>query len=281
MKMMIMLLQLGWIMYMHHQMVLVPCAMRHQQRPMLVPMPLTRLGYNKAQSHPPTHHTTLNHKPHNHKPPQPPVNIQYPPADRIWDWQQGANFAPSPHHFDEGQSGIWSTCTLENNATELECFKLFFDEPLMEIIVRGSNPYFDYTMANTVLSQRSRLHLWKETTVAEMYIFFASIMLMPHVYKHCVKPYWSRDRLISTTAFSDIIPVNQFVLLLCTSLQFLSGMRSAVSPTGPPCMGLNFPGLKLAKLLSLDILSSLIIHCTCIYGSHNAERDIVSFFWPV
>nr|XP_053655552.1 uncharacterized protein LOC128704429 isoform X1 [Cherax quadricarinatus] len=147
--------------------------------------------------------------------PQPHYNIQNPPADRIWDWQQDDEFVPNPHDFDGGQSGIRPLCTLGNNPTELECFQLFFDEPLMDIIVRESNTYYEYTMANTILSPRSCLHQWKDTTVAEMYLFFATIMLMPHVYKHSVNTYWATDRLISTPAFSDIIPVNRFVLLLC------------------------------------------------------------------
>ncbi|XP_069936316.1 uncharacterized protein, partial [Cherax quadricarinatus] len=162
-----------------------------------------------SPTHPP-------HQPPQPQPPQPqpPVSVQYPPADCTWDWQEAANFVPNPHQFDDSQSGIRPSCTLGNNASELECFELFFDEPLMEIVVRESNRYFNYTMANTILSSKSRLHQWKETTVAEMYLFFATIMLMPHVYKHTVKSYWSTDRLIATPGFSDIMRVNRFVLLL-------------------------------------------------------------------
>ncbi|XP_053638001.1 piggyBac transposable element-derived protein 4-like [Cherax quadricarinatus] len=146
--------------------------------------------------------------------PQPPVIVQYPPADRTWDWQEAVNFVSNAHQFDDSQSGIQPSCTLGNNATELECFELFFDEPLMESIVMESNTYYEYTMANTLLSPKSRLHQWKVATVAEMYLFFATIMLMPHVYKHKVKSYWSTDRLIATPGFSDIMPVNRFVLML-------------------------------------------------------------------
>ncbi|XP_069949534.1 piggyBac transposable element-derived protein 4-like [Cherax quadricarinatus] len=146
--------------------------------------------------------------------PQPQYNIQNPPADRIWDWQDGDEFVPSPHDFDETQSGIKPSCPLGNNASELDCFELFFDEPLMDIIVRETNTYYDYTMANTILSPKSRLHKWKETTVAEMYLFFATIMLMPHVYKHTVTTYWATERLISTPGFNDIIGVNRFLILL-------------------------------------------------------------------
>nr|XP_053636290.1 piggyBac transposable element-derived protein 4-like isoform X1 [Cherax quadricarinatus] len=132
----------------------------------------------------------------------------------MWDWQQNPNFVPKPHHFDDSQSGILPTCPLGTMANELEFFELFFDQPLMEIIVRESNKYFEYTMANTILSPQSRLHRWKETTVAEMYLLFATIMLMPHIYKHNIKAYWSTDQLISTPVFSEIIPVNRFILLL-------------------------------------------------------------------
>ncbi|XP_069937237.1 uncharacterized protein [Cherax quadricarinatus] len=107
-------------------------------------------------------------------PAQPAYDVQYPPANCMWDWQQNPNFVPKSHHFDDSQSGILPTCPLGTTANELEFFELFFDQPLMETIVRESNKYFEYTMANTIISPQSRLHRWKETTVAEMYLLFCN-----------------------------------------------------------------------------------------------------------
>ncbi|XP_069948867.1 uncharacterized protein [Cherax quadricarinatus] len=41
--------------------------------------------------------------------PQPAYDVQYPPANRMWDWQQNPNFVSKPHHFDDSQSGILPT----------------------------------------------------------------------------------------------------------------------------------------------------------------------------
>ncbi|XP_069956938.1 uncharacterized protein [Cherax quadricarinatus] len=70
---------------------------------------------------------------------QPAYDVQYPPANRMWDWQQNPNFVPKPHHFDDSQSGILLTCPLGTMANELEFFELFFDQPLMETIVRENS----------------------------------------------------------------------------------------------------------------------------------------------
>lgn len=56
-------------------------------------------------------------------------------------------------------------------------------------IVRESNRYFDYTM----IPLQSHLHRWKETTVVKMYLIFATIMLMLHVYKHSITSYMPTD----------------------------------------------------------------------------------------
>nr|XP_053630942.1 uncharacterized protein LOC128687252 [Cherax quadricarinatus] len=53
-------------------------------------------------------------------PAQPAYDVQYPPANRIWDWQQNPNFVPKLHHFDDSESGILPTCPLGTTANELE-----------------------------------------------------------------------------------------------------------------------------------------------------------------
>ncbi|XP_069937848.1 uncharacterized protein [Cherax quadricarinatus] len=67
----------------------------------------------------------------------------------------------------------------------VEVVSLYFDKPIMNLIVTQTNIYYQYVMNNTAeVGESSRLHRWKDTTVAELYLFLATVMLMPHIYKN-------------------------------------------------------------------------------------------------
>nr|XP_053627819.1 piggyBac transposable element-derived protein 4-like isoform X2 [Cherax quadricarinatus] len=147
-------------------------------------------------------------------PPRPMPQVQHEPSDHKWDWEECATFVPHPFSFDATGSGILPECPITNKSLELEYFQLYFDEPLMNLIVTQTNKYYRYVMDNTHVAESSRLHRWKDTTVAEMYIFLATVMLMPHIYKHSIAQYWSTDYYISTPIFRDLLSCNRFKLLL-------------------------------------------------------------------
>ncbi|XP_069959392.1 piggyBac transposable element-derived protein 4-like [Cherax quadricarinatus] len=150
-------------------------------------------------------------------PPDPsrPMPQVYPaPCDCEWNWTESAPFVPHPFNFDASGSGIMPHCPITNESTELDYFQLYFDEPIMNLTVTQTNMYYQYTMDHTDVSESSRLHRRKDRTVAEMYLFLGTVMLMPHTYKNNIAHYWSTDHFISPPVFRDLFPCNRFTLLL-------------------------------------------------------------------
>nr|XP_053638896.1 piggyBac transposable element-derived protein 4-like isoform X1 [Cherax quadricarinatus]XP_053638897.1 piggyBac transposable element-derived protein 4-like isoform X1 [Cherax quadricarinatus] len=147
-------------------------------------------------------------------PPCPMPRVHHAPSDCEWNWTQSTTFVPHPFDFDASGSGIRAKCPITNESTELDFFQLYFDKPIMNLIVTQTNNYYCYIMDNTEVAESSRLRRWKDTTVAEMYLFLGTVMLMPHTYKHNIAEYWSTDYFISTPVFRDLLPCNRFTLLL-------------------------------------------------------------------
>ena len=90
------------------------------------------------------------------------------PRQFLWSAQ---NLAPKVFDFDENLPGI--KANIDDKSSILEIFQLFISENMLEHIVRESNAYYT---TKTISSKHSRLLAWKNTTVAEMYRFFALSM---------------------------------------------------------------------------------------------------------
>lgn len=70
-------------------------------------------------------------------------------------------------------------------------------------------------MDNNLVKPKSKLHKWYETNVAEIYMFIANVLLMPHIEKSSMSDYWSKDSLIATPIFRTTMTKDKFFLLLC------------------------------------------------------------------
>ncbi|KAK7788744.1 hypothetical protein R5R35_000768 [Gryllus longicercus] len=121
------------------------------------------------------------------------------------------DFHPFIHPHDE-TSG--RKRTEGNETTILSFFMLFFTEELMKYIADETNKFFEYTMENTPESMHSRISKWKETNFQELYCFIAVCLLMARVKKLKISEYWSKDILLNTPVFSDLISRDRFLILL-------------------------------------------------------------------
>ena len=98
-------------------------------------------------------------------------------------WRNVENFAPSTFEFDNTRSGISPFFDVRDDSEECDYFLKFFDEELMQHIADETNKYYNY--CESTGSKKSKK--WINTTVGELYTFFALVMLMPHVNKHSIK----------------------------------------------------------------------------------------------
>lgn len=72
-----------------------------------------------------------------------------------------------------------------------------WDESIMDHIVKETNRYAkdlaSYRLSKNELAPWSRLNLWKETCVSEMYTYFAIIFSTGIVIRNKLDEYWSND----------------------------------------------------------------------------------------
>ncbi|XP_046588357.1 piggyBac transposable element-derived protein 4-like [Neodiprion virginianus] len=128
------------------------------------------------------------------------------PRQFLWSAQ---NLAAKVFDFDENLPGI--KANIDDKSSILEIFQLFISENMVEHIVRESNAYYT---TKTISSKHSRLLAWKNTTVTEMYRFFALSMLMSRVKKVSIEEYWSTDELLRTESFPRIMTKDRYKSLL-------------------------------------------------------------------
>jgi hypothetical protein len=112
------------------------------------------------------------------------------------------DFSPSLYSFDSSQSGINRRLSYNQLQNPVDFFRIFFDQNLMETIVRQTNMY----QSQNPQSSSSHMASWVDVSVSELYIFLAMTILMSQVKKHKIREYWSTDPLIETRILALYLP---------------------------------------------------------------------------
>ena len=100
-------------------------------------------------------------------------------------------------------------------------FKIFFDEELVELIVRETNTYAAQKIqARSFIPLRSRMWDWKPVTnTNEMYVVLAFFMLMGIIQKPTLQSYFSKNCILATPIFGPIISMDRFESI-CNFMHF-------------------------------------------------------------
>lgn len=122
------------------------------------------------------------------------------------------NFQPPVVNKFSSPSGI--QCNVDVTSTPLDCFRHFVDDKIIKIIVQETNRYANNVITSTVLSHRSRMKQWKDTTPSEILEFLALIILMGMVKKPALSLYFSTDPIYSTPIFGAAMSKNRFLSIL-------------------------------------------------------------------
>lgn len=131
-------------------------------------------------------------------------------TDPIFNWKR-SEFVPKIHPFDNSESGSKLYC-LDVDMNESDYFKLFFNNDLMSTIVKETNKQYKFATKNlTTLSERTKR--WTDTTVDELYVFFAICMLMARNSRNSIEEYWHTDPLLYSEIYGSSMGRNRFQLL--------------------------------------------------------------------
>jgi hypothetical protein len=97
--------------------------------------------------------------------------------------------------------------------SELDYFKLFFNDELIEIVVNETNKYAEQNQQNATENHSHSLK-WTDTNPAEIHRFFALTLLMGHIEKDTFSDYWSTNELIETPIFGKIMSRDRYLHIL-------------------------------------------------------------------
>nr|XP_045620088.1 piggyBac transposable element-derived protein 4-like [Procambarus clarkii] len=129
-------------------------------------------------------------------------------------WEDCDIFVPHKPQFDDSDVGVASMFLYTGeDMTEMEYFRAYFDEQFMQHLVAETNRYAGQLIEAGIL-QASRMIRWKDTTVAELYVFFALCMLQKHSEKQVIQDYWNKEAAVPSPVFNKYMSRDRFLLLL-------------------------------------------------------------------
>jgi hypothetical protein len=114
-------------------------------------------------------------------------------------------FVPKIYKFAVADAGIKRN--INRSAKILDFFQLLFSEELVELIARESNRYWSRKHNNNV-------NMSDETGPAELYCFFAVSLLMTRNKKLSLAEYWSKDKLLRSDIFGELMTRDRYFQLL-------------------------------------------------------------------
>nr|XP_045613785.1 piggyBac transposable element-derived protein 4-like [Procambarus clarkii] len=97
--------------------------------------------------------------------------------------------------------------------TEMEYFHAYFDEQFVRHLVAETNRYAGHLIEAGIL-QASRMIRWKDTTVPELYVFFALCLLQKLSEKQVIQDYWNKEAAVPSPVLNKYMSRDRFLLLL-------------------------------------------------------------------
>ena len=135
---------------------------------------------------------------------------------QLWQWNRIYPRGPyTPRNIPfTGNEGMQQP--LPPNPTAEDFFKLYINEDIIDHIVTQTNLYAQQYIEREQnnLRPHSVVKQWKPTDRQEMIAFLAMLIMMGIIHKPRINMYWSKDSLLSTPVFGQLMGRDRFLLLL-------------------------------------------------------------------
>ena len=126
-------------------------------------------------------------------------------------WRETEEFIPNAYLFDSDSAGLAPDAPFRPDSRESDFFLQIVDIEVAEKLVIETNRFRE--QLNTLHGPFSsgRMRRWRDTDIAEMYLFIALTLLMPHTPKHRVRDYWSTDSFVQTSIFRQYMTRDRYL----------------------------------------------------------------------
>ena len=128
-------------------------------------------------------------------------------------WSDGRGFVPAVYSL-RTNAGISSDCNISEESPYIDYFELYFGESVMDTLVTHTNGYFLYMGGYRSDKNFARKLKWRNTSIAELYVFLAHVILMARIKLHSVSDYWARNSLYTLPIFGKYMSRDRFQLLM-------------------------------------------------------------------
>ncbi|CAG5026348.1 unnamed protein product [Parnassius apollo] len=118
--------------------------------------------------------------------------------------------------------------TVSSESKAIDFLSLFLDDEFLTYIVLETNKHAADVLMKPGVGLKSRITDWKDTSVAEMKLFFGIILHMGIIRLNRLTDYWKKDRLFNIPIFRQYMSRNRF-LLLFRCLHFSSSSLGGLS----------------------------------------------------
>ena len=135
----------------------------------------------------------------------------------VFSWEDMGNYVGQREQFIDNY-GPQNEAQNETHCAKV--FKMFFDDELIELIVRETNTYAAQKIqARSFIPLRSRLRDWTPVTTDEIYVVLALFMLMGIIQKPTLRSYFSKNCILATPIFGSTISMDRFESI-CNFMHF-------------------------------------------------------------
>lgn len=101
----------------------------------------------------------------------------------------------------------------ENIKTILDCYKLFVNDEVLDLIVVETNRFAQQKLSSQQ-KPKSRINKWQPTDKQEIQNFFSIILTMGLVVQPKMNLYWSKDPMFHNKYIASLMPRDRFLLIL-------------------------------------------------------------------
>lgn len=101
-----------------------------------------------------------------------------------------------------------------NEPSELDCYKLFVGDDLLDVFVEQTNIYASQKLKANNIPQNSRINMWVPTNREEIMNFLGIIAYMGIIKAPSISDYWTTDPFFKISAIPSTMSRNRFELLL-------------------------------------------------------------------
>lgn len=144
-----------------------------------------------------------------------PASLPWEGVMETFSWTAGDNFQPDFPLYGGYEVGVTSAFPVVNdNAREIDYFQAYFDGAFMDFLCEQTNMSQKYKHDHDPTPSSGKMRRWHDTSVGELYVFFALLMLMGHIRKHVLKEYWILNDITATPVFAKYMPRDRFLSLL-------------------------------------------------------------------